>query len=66
VLFIKNPAGTFNYMAYIEPLNYLSWFFIFFGCILAPLILYWTLRYFKIQSNICIYFSGIALVYFRN
>jgi hypothetical protein len=45
-IFIKNPAETFNYTAYIEPLSYLSWIFIFFGCILAPFILYLTLRYF--------------------
>ena len=28
-LFIKNPAETFNYLAYIEPMHWLSWVGIF-------------------------------------
>ena len=39
-LFIKNPTGTFNYMAYIEPLHYLSWIVIGFFCIVTPLFPY--------------------------
>jgi hypothetical protein len=51
-LFIKNPAGTLNYAAYIEPLNYASWLVVLVGCLLAPLILYCTSRYFKTRLKI--------------
>ena len=41
-LFIKNPSDKFKYMAYIEPLHYLSWFFIGIFCIITPLFLYFA------------------------
>ena len=41
-LFIKNPIGTFNYVAYIEPLRTFSWIFIGIFCITTPPFLYLT------------------------
>ena len=41
-LFIKNPTGTFNYMAYIEPLHYKGWIMIVVFCILTPPFLHIT------------------------
>ena len=35
-LFIKNPTGTFNYMAYIEPLHYMAWVGIALFVLLTP------------------------------
>ena len=39
-LFIKNPMGSYNYKAYIEPLHYLSWMSIGIFSFVAPLFLY--------------------------
>ena len=41
-LFIKNPTGALNYMAYIEPLHYTSWIVIALFCILTPPFLHIT------------------------
>ena len=43
-LFIKNPAETFNYMAYIEPMHGLSWVGIFVLVITVPPLLFMTTR----------------------
>ena len=43
-LFIQNPAGTFNYMAYIEPLHYLAWIFIGVFCIVTPPAMFLTAK----------------------
>ena len=44
-LFIQNPSGTFNYMAYIEPLHYLSWVFVGVFCIVTPPAIFLTAQY---------------------
>ena len=44
-LFIKNPAGTFNYLAFAEPLKYMSWLFVGLFCFLAPPFLFITTRF---------------------
>ena len=44
-LFIQNPSGTFNYMAYIEPLHYLSWVFVGVFCIVTPPAIFLTAKY---------------------
>ena len=36
-LFIKNPSGTFNYTAYVEPLKYMAWLAVGIFCIIAPI-----------------------------
>ena len=41
-LFIKNPTGTFNYVAYIEPLQYMSWIGIGLFVILTPPFMYFS------------------------
>ncbi len=43
-LFIKNPSGTYNYMAYIEPLHYLSWIVILLFSSAVPLVMFATFR----------------------
>ena len=43
-LFIKNPADTFNYMAYIEPMHWLSWISILILIFFVPPILFLTTR----------------------
>ena len=43
-LFVKNPSETFNYLAYIEPISYLSWAFIILFCALVPPVLCLTAR----------------------
>ena len=43
-LFIKNPAETFNYMAYIEPMDWLSWVGIFVMIVTVPPLLFMTAR----------------------
>jgi ionotropic kainate glutamate receptor 5 len=43
-LFIKNPADTFNYMAYIEPMHWLSWIGILILIFFAPPLLCLTTR----------------------
>ena len=39
-LFIQNPSGSLNYMAYIEPMNYMTWLSVGLCCILTPFILF--------------------------
>ena len=36
-VFIKNPAGVYNYTAYLEPVTYLAWAFIFIFLMIVPL-----------------------------
>ena len=43
-LFIKNPADTFNYMAYIEPMHWMSWISILILIFFVPPILFLTTR----------------------
>ena len=43
-LFIKNPAETFNYMAYIEPMHWLSWVGILILIVVVPPLLFMTTR----------------------
>ena len=43
-LFIKNPADTFNYMAYIEPMHWLSWIGILILIVFVPPLLFLTTR----------------------
>ena len=38
--FIKNPMGSYNYKAYIEPLHHLSWIFIGLFAIVTPFFMY--------------------------
>ena len=44
VLFIKNPAETFNYMAYIEPMHWLVWVGLFVLLATLPPFLYLAIR----------------------
>ena len=44
-LFIKNPAETFNLMAYIEPMNSLTWIGLFVLLATVPPLLYLAVRY---------------------
>ena len=44
-LFIKNPSGALNYMAYIEPMHYLAWISVIIFCLCTPPFLYMTARY---------------------
>ena len=44
-LFIKNPSGTFNFKAYVDPLKYMSWIFVGLFCIIAPTLLFATSRF---------------------
>ena len=43
-LFIKNPAETFNFMAYLEPMHWSSWIGIFVFIIVVPPLLFLTVR----------------------
>ena len=43
-LFIKNPAEKFNYMAYVEPMHWLSWVGIFVLILTLPPLLFMTTR----------------------
>ena len=45
-LFIKNPAETFNLMAYIEPMHWLTWIGLFVLLATVPPLLYLAARYF--------------------
>ena len=44
-LFIKNPAETFNLMAYIEPMHWLTWIGLFVLLATVPPLLYLAARY---------------------
>ena len=43
-LFIKNPNESYNYMAYIEPLNWLAWLMILVFVIFAPTLMWIAAR----------------------
>ena len=43
-LFIKNPAEIFNFMAYIEPMNWLAWVGMFVLLATVPPLLYLAVR----------------------
>ena len=47
-LFIQNPSGTFNYMAYFEPLHYLTWIAVLIFCLVTPPFMFLTAKYIKI------------------
>ncbi len=44
-VFLKNPVGTYNFIAYLEPLHYLTWVFTLLVCLVAPPVLALTTRY---------------------
>ena len=44
-LFIKNPAETFNFLAYIEPMHWLVWVCLFVLIVTLPPLLYLAIRY---------------------
>ena len=44
-LFIKNPAETFNLMAYIDPMHWLTWMGLFVLLATVPPLLYLAVRY---------------------
>ena len=44
-LFIQNPSGTFNYMAYIEPLHYLACIAVGTFCLVTPPFMFLTAKY---------------------
>ena len=44
-LFIKNPAETFNLMAYIDPMHWLTWIGLFVLLATVPPLLYLAVRY---------------------
>ena len=44
-LFIKNPAETYNLMAYIEPMHSLTWIGLFVLLATVPPLLYLAVRY---------------------
>jgi hypothetical protein len=44
-LFIKNPAETFNLMAYIEPMHWITWIGLFVLLATVPPLLYLAVRY---------------------
>jgi len=44
-LFIKNPAESYNYRAYIETFQYMTWIALAVFIAAAPPFLYFTLRY---------------------
>ena len=60
-LFIKNPSGTFNYMAFIEPMHYLAWIAVILLCLSAPPFLYLTTRYNYRVSLIIIWLKNFIL-----
>jgi hypothetical protein len=43
-LFIKNPTGSYNMKAYVEPFHYLSWVFLGIFCLVVSPILFLTTR----------------------
>ncbi len=43
-LFLKNPSGTFNWLAYAEPLHYLAWVTLAGFSIITPPVLYLVVR----------------------
>ena len=43
-LFIQNPLASYNAMAYLEPLHFLSWLVLIIFCFLAPPLLFFSAR----------------------
>ena len=43
-LFIKNPVGTYNFLAYMIPLHNLSWVGIAIFALIVPVFLYMSVR----------------------
>ena len=43
-LFIKNPSESFNFMAYIEPMDWLAWVSLFVILLTLPPLLFLTTR----------------------
>ena len=43
-LFIKNPAESYNFMAYIKPMHWLSWIFLIVLLATVPPLLYLAIR----------------------
>ena len=56
-LYIQNPSGALNYMAYIEPMTNMTWLCVGLFCILSPLILFLTNQYVSILVEFS-YFSS--------
>ena len=44
-LFLKNPSGTFNFKAYFDPLQSMSWIFVGLFCSIASLPLFVASRF---------------------
>ena len=44
-VFIKNPAGVYNYQAYLEPMTYLGWGMVVVFLILIPPCLYFVFAF---------------------
>ena len=44
-LFIQNPSGTFNYLAYVEPLHILAWMMVGIFCLVTPISIYLIAKY---------------------
>ena len=50
-LFIKNPAESYNVMAYIKPMHWLAWICLFVLLATVPPLLCLAIRYVNINSN---------------
>ena len=48
-LFIKNPSESYNFLAYVDPLQWMSWTFIGVYVLIIPLFLGLTTRYNVLQ-----------------
>ncbi len=49
-IFIQNPVGSYNYMAYLETIHYLAWTVVFLICLIAPLFLAMSARYLLLSN----------------
>ena len=49
-LFIQNPTGNLNFMAYIEPFYWTTWLFLVFFICATPPILYSAAKYLKLNN----------------
>ncbi len=45
-IFIRNPVGSYNFEAYLDPLSILTWMVISVLFLLSPILLYVSVRYF--------------------
>ena len=50
-LFIKNPAGTPNYTAYVEPLHWMTWMVVAILIVLTPPLLFMAVRYVLLRAG---------------